>query len=283
MARVMLFFTILCLQSGCKQPSDKVNKDQDGSDRKIARVFDRDIYLSELAPYISKDSTFMASAYINKIVQEEVIVKKANEKGLASEEIESRVNQFRNSLMMIEFRNDYLKNNIDTNISENDLKTYYEQNSKNFILPEDIFKGYFIQIPLNTPRIEKLKQLIESKKPIDFQELKSFCLRYANFFIINTYNWTRFPHNPETIKNISAQNILEFMRSRQVITHQKEDHLYLVRLFDYKHAGLASPFEYCKQEIRMLVLNKRKMQTWSKYTENLLREAKSNNNVEIYK
>ena len=219
-ARVILFFGVFCFFSNCKSDTEVVNKNQNGSDRKVARVFDRDIYLSELMPYTLRDSAFMVSAYINKIVQEEAILKKANEKAYPMEEIDARTNHFRNSLIIIEFQKEYFKNNVDTNINENDLKVYYSQNAKNFILSENIFKGYFIQIPVNTPKIEKLKELMASKKPIDFQELKSFCLRYANLFIINTDNWSVFPQNPETIKAASPQNLLQIIRSKQVITNQ---------------------------------------------------------------
>ncbi|MBC7391206.1 MAG: hypothetical protein H7329_18530 [Opitutaceae bacterium] len=282
MARVILFFSFIGLLSYCKSDSQVADTNQNSSDRKIARVFDRDIYLSELLPYTLRDSAFMVSAYIDKVVQEEAIVKKANEKAYPMDEIDMRTNQFRNSLIMIEFQKEFFKNHVDTNITENDLKVYYGQNSKPSILSEDIFKGYFIKIPVNTPKIEKLKELMASKKPMDYQELKSFCLRYANTFIINTDSWSVFPKNPEILRNDNFQNILQIIRTKQVITNQKEDHLYLVRLFDYKQSGQASPFEYCKPEIKMLVLNKRKIQAWSKYKDQLLKEAQSNKNIEIY-
>ena len=282
MARVMLFCTLACMFYCCSSKTDAITDIKTESDKKIARIFDKTIYLSQLAPFIAKDSSIMVSAYINKIVQEEAIVKKATEKGFEAEEIEARTYQFRNSLIVIDFQREYFKSNLDTNVSDIDLKTYYDQNQKSFQLSEDIFKGYFIKIPENTPRIEKLKELMKSKKPSDFQELKSYCLRYANLFIINTDTWSQFPKNPEMLKVNNVENLQQSIRSGQVISHTKEDHLYLVRLFDFKHARQVSPFEYAKQDIKMLVLNKRKILAWSKYCDQVVKEAKSNNNFEIY-
>ena len=246
-------------------------------------MFDRDIYFSELKPFIHSDSAAMATAYINKIIQEEALIRKAQESGgIPMDDIDARTLQFKNSLIILKYQNEYLKKNLDTVVSEQMLKTYYDQNPHSFKLFDDIFKGYFIRIPGNTPKIEKLKALMLGRKPSDLQEMKTFCLRYANTFLINSEVWGEFPQNAEDRKYINNENVQHYIRNKQVLTYEKEDHLYLVRLFDFKFARQQSPYDFCKPEIKMLILNKRKMQAWAKFNEQVLEEAKSNQNVEIY-
>ena len=277
MVRVILFCAVFLIYN-CSNNKALSDTQEVNQDRKIASVYEREILYSDIKDLISQDSAYFTNEYINKAAKEEGILRKLKESALSMDEIENRTNQFRKSLMIAEFQKEFWKGNKDTLVADSTIKHYFDRNSQSFHLQEDIFKGFFIKIPVNTPKIEKLKELMKSKSVSDIRELKSYCLRYANSFVINTDSWLAFPKEAYLIKEINQGNT----QTSQVLTQEKEDHLYLVRLIDFKRSRQPSPYEYCREEIKMLILNKRKMKAWEMFNEQVLNEAKSSHNIEIY-
>ena len=283
LTRVILFCTVFFQMVACYEKEAQPAQGIGDKGKKVAKVYDREIYASQLSAYSRADSARMVQNYIDKITLEEAVVRKAKGSGyLNMGEIEDKTTQFRNSLIALQFQHEYIKHNLDTVVTEESIKSYYDQNGGSFVLNNDIFKGYYIKLPANTPKVANLKAWMASDKSADFQEIKSYCLRYANIFNINTGEWGVFPKHLIEKLNIHSGNVGFYVHNHQVLAYEKEEELFLVRLFDYKFAKQRSPIEYSHEEIRHILLNKRKMQLIGQLNEQLLNEAKSNHNVEIY-
>jgi hypothetical protein len=276
--RLVLFFVSFTFFFSCSN-KDQEQKAERQQGIKIAKAFDRDIYSSEIGQFSKKDSVQLTEMYINKIGQEEALLKKAIESGLVDmDEVEEKTSRFRNTLISIRYEKELIKQKLDTNISEEEIKNYYDQNLHSLLLENDIFSGYFIKIHTNTPKIGHLKELMKSNKPQDWQEMRSYCLRYASLFSIDQTQWNLIPKQ----FNISQHSARQSIQNKEVLSVEKEENMYLVRLFDYKFAKQPSPLSFSKEKIKHILLNKKKMQLLGQNREQLLNEAKSNKYIEIY-
>ncbi len=282
-ARVIFFLGGTFLAGSCSKSADGIEVGK-GAPKVIAKVYDREVFASEIEDVTRgartrEDSIRLASLYLDRVALEKALLQKSIGSGLVDmTDIEAKTSEFRNNLINLRFEREYVKKNLDTVITENQMRDYFEKNKSSFVLSHDILLAYYVVIPSNTPKIGKLKDAMASDKPNDFEELKSQCLRYASTFSLDNKHWTQVP----TYFLREAKVLADAARTKQVVTMEKEDKLHLIRVFDYKFAKQPSPFLYVETDIREILLNKRKMELLSKLNEQVLAEAKQNNKIEIY-
>lgn len=282
-ARVILFCGVLFLGAGCSKPTDKV--EADGEKKKVvAKLFDKEVYASDIHDVMSaakgrKDSAQYVRSYLDKIALEKALLHKALGSGLVDmSDIEAKTSEFRNTLINLRYEKEYVKKNLDTILTKQQLKEYYERNKVSFVLNHEILRAYYVVVPASVPRLEKLKEIMASDKPHDFEELKSLCLRYASTFSIDHSLWITVP--PALKGNGAALH--SAAGSKHILSVEKEDYLYLVRVFDYKFANQQSPVEYVEENIKQILLNKRKIELLGKLSVEALDDARQNNKIEIY-
>jgi hypothetical protein len=282
-ARVIFFLGALFLWMSCSKPNENSGPDKSKS-KVVAKIYDREVLESEIEEITSlakrkEDSVRIVQLYLDKIALEKALLQRSIGSGLVDmTDIEAKTNEFRNSLINLRFEREYTKKNLDTTFIKTQLKDYFEKNRASFVLNHDIFLAYYIAMPANTPKIEKMKELMRSDKPNDFEELKNQCLRYANLFSLDNKHWLRVPLTFTHEASLLAKAI----KTKQIVSIEKEDQLYLVRVFDYKFTNQPSPFLYVENDIQTIILNKRKMELLRKLNEQVLDEAKKSNKIEIY-
>jgi len=281
-ARLILFFAFSAFCFSCKKNNNS-SEETKQKGPKIAMVFDKDVFAGEINIWSKKDSALIVSEYLDRIAENEALYLKANESGFINkEEIEEKTNRFRKSLISLAYENSYIKQNLDTNITEADMKKYYDLNSSLILLRTNIFKGYYVVLPISNPKNARIKELMLSDKLLDIQELNSLCIRYSSAYSIEHKTWSAIPSQINLLFGFNEATVNQYIRNRQILVLEKEDNLYLVRVFDFKFARQPSPFSYSKQEIKCTLLNKRKMDLLTQLKQQLLVEAKSNKKIEIY-
>lgn len=282
-ARVILFCGVALFFASCSKPADRVEADSEKK-KVVAKLFDKEVYASDIHDVLGaakgrKDSSQFVRTYLDKIALEKALLHKALGSGLVDmSDIEAKTNEFRNTLINLRYEKEYIKKNLDTVLTKQQLKEYYERNKISFVLNHEIFRGYYVVVPATVPRLEKLKEIMSSDKPHDFEELKSLCLRYASTFSIDPNLWMALP---PALKG-NGTNLHGAAGSKHILSFEKEDYLYLVRVFDYKFANQQSPVEYVEENIKQILLNKRKIELLGKLSVEALDEARQNNKIEIY-
>ena len=281
-ARLILFFAFIAFFTSCDFKKRTVET-ENVKGKKIATIYDRAIYASEITSASRKDSALIANNYLEDLATKEALFLKAQESGLVDEEIiEMQTERFRKSLVSAHFESEYVKQKLDTNIKEEELKQYFHENGSKMILHSTIFKGYYIVLPANSNKVSRLKELLLSEKPTDVRELKNYCVRYANAYSIESQNWTEMPVQIGRLYAFNHEEVLRSIKYKQLLSFEKDDNLYLIRLFDFKFANQPSPYLYIKDEVGQLLLNERKAKILAELKSQLLSEAKATKKIEIY-
>jgi hypothetical protein len=278
MARLICFLG-LGLLAACskteKQDSKQISKT-------IARVFDREVSDSEINDLVQsvknkQDSVRIVQAYLDKLTIEEAVLQQASST-VDMAEVDAKTRDFRNSLINIRFQQAYIEQHLDTTVTQQQLDDYFAQHGSSFLLRQDIYRGYYVTVTNDIPKIQKLKELLLSNREADFEELKSYCLRYSTQFSLDKTHWSGIPpffhQDKKALANAS--------HSKQLVILEKDEQIHLIRVFDYKFAQQPSPASFAEANIKQIVLNKRKMELLAKLNEQLLEDAKKSNKIKTY-
>jgi hypothetical protein len=258
MSRI-LFISLLVVIVACK------SKNNDKMNVVIARVYDKNLTSSEIENIVPKglssvDSANIVKDHIDKWVRKELIMHQA-EQYLSQDEknVEQQIDDYRSSLLIFKYEQNFIKQKLDTFISEKEIEEYYTNHSSNFILNSPLIKGIYIQVAKNAPNIAKIKKIYRSDNTDDIKELERYCYSSASKYEYFDDNWIYFNkifnYMPETY--MRPENILQ---SRKYFEAQDSAFCYLIKISDYKLAGEVTPLVLIKEDIKSILLNKKKIQ-----------------------
>lgn len=253
----------------------------------VAEVSDNKLYASDLSEIIPSglqkgDSAVMADDYINKWVKQELLIQKANE-NLTPEQkdVTRELQEYRNSLIIYKYKNELMKQRMDTTVTEDEIEQYYNSNTANFNLNKNIVKAIFIKVPNEVANPSLIKSLTANTSTEGLDELKEYCLQYAKGFDIFIDNWVDF----ETVKNNIPQKIdddIRFLTRNNEIELKDSNYYYFVHIQEYKLKNELAPLEFVGYEIKNLIINQRKIEFLKQIEKNIYTEGIRKNRFKVY-
>ena len=284
---VLLLATFI---SSCEYINLKQNSAEESVNEKtiVAEVAESVLYLEDLKGIVGKDvsptdSANIVNRYVTSWVKKQLLIDEAAEKiNFDIAAIDRKVLDYKYALMVHEYKKYYVNQKLDTSISEEEIKSYFAENKSNFELKQNIIRGYFIKIAKNAPKIKKLKNLVLSSKESDFNELKSYCFRFADTYFLEDTVWINFD---EVIRNtpfVSITNKAQFLKVNNYVEEEDKEFKYILRVKEYKISDQTSPLEFVRNDIEQIILNKRKVAIANKLEEDVFEKAKESNKYEIF-
>jgi hypothetical protein len=282
---------ILFLAAGCD--FIKMKKDQSGEDqvkeKPIAQVNDTYFYPEDLSGIITpgtskEDSTARVEAYINSWIRKQLLIQEATKKiNINEAEVERKILDYRYSLIAYEYQTYYIKENLDTTVANNEIEAYYKQNIDNFILKQNIVRATFIKVPKNAPHLKKIKDLIFSKKEKDVNELKSYCLSFAAAYHISDSTWIVFDELVKISPLAEIPNKIQFLKANPYYETSDDGYLYFLKVEEYRISDNVSPLEFVNDDIKNIILNKRKVELAKRLEDEVYNKAVNNKEFEIFR
>jgi hypothetical protein len=253
----------------------------------LAKVGENILFLDDLQSILPKglspdDSLMMAEDYIKKWIMNELLVKKAEENlSPLQKDLTKELNEYRSSMLTYRYKMELMLQRLDTIVDETEISAYYGQNKENFILNRDIVKAIFIKIPAEVTKPEQVKVFCEQVSDDNLRELREFCLKYAITFDIFVDNWVEL--------DLIAQNLPEpiedknrFLRRNAIIEIRDNDFYYLLCVIDYRLANNMAPVEYVTENIKNLIINRRRIDFLKKIEDDVYVEGVRNNKFKFY-
>ncbi len=274
------FLLMAVILSGCNN-SNPQNNDV------IAQVGNKKLDRSEIASVIPngtkpQDSVIMADDYIKKWIKQELMIKKAEENlAVNQKNVTRELEEYRNSLIIYRYKNELIAQKMDTTVSESEIIDYYSNNADNFLLKKNIVKAIFIKIPEEFADPENLKQMCRDVTEEGIIEIRDYCIQYAKNFDIFMDNWVDFELVIQNIPNI-IENPERFLRNNDIIEMNDSLYYYLVSIRDYKLKNEPAPLEYVEENIKNLILNRRKVEFLKDLENRVYTEAVRKNEFKIF-
>lgn len=259
----------------------------DNEEAPVARVFDTYLYPSDLAGAIPEgssesDSAVIARSYIDTWVRNQLMLHRAEE-ALSDDQknVEKQIEEYRSSLLIYTYRQKLLQQKMDTLVTNQEIREYYEENPDNFILNDVIVKGTFIKVPLSAPDIANVRSWARSGSPDDLDKLEKYSINYAEKFELFNNTWIYF----STVMNqvpLEIQQPDRYLRyNRNIETSDAQFH-YFIHISEYKNEGDISPLDLISEDIKSILLNKRKIEFYNSLESQVYTEGANRNQFEIF-
>ena len=184
--------------------------------------------------------------------------------------------------MGYEYQSYYINQNLNTEVTDEDVLKYYEDNIENFPLRQNIIRGRIIKIPKAAPKINQVQRWVKSNREQDLNDLRQYCLTYATLYSLEDSLWINFD---ELVKNSPVAEVpdkIDFLRKNDYTEFSDEGSLFFLRINEYKVLNDVSPVEIVYDQIMNIIMNKRKVELAKKLEEDVYERAKSNNEFEMY-
>ncbi len=278
---ILIILLTLLIFNYCKESNEENNK------KAVARVFDKYLYVDELNQVIysgmsSNDSSIKSSNYIDMWIRKQLLTHKAN-LNLSEEQIDvdKKVEDYRTSLLIYKYKQKFIEQKLDTNISDADINTYYESHLANFPLGNNIVKALYIKILKSDPEIYKVRRLFRSNKHKDIEWLKEYSKLYATKFDYFNNDWTYF--NDLLIElPTKIQNQVVYLKKNKYIQTEDSLYYYLINIKEHRLKRQASPLIFVRSNVKSILLNKRKLQLLTELENNIYQNALIHKNIEFY-
>ena len=277
---LLVFTSILmsCNNSGKNQQGDVV-----------ARVGESYLYEGDINKLIKgdmskSDSALIVDGFINRWARKKIILQKA-ELNLSAEEANFNrlIEEYREGLITSAYRLKLVSQYLDTVITENEVKEFYEVNKSNFVLNNDLVMLKYVNFPANISEKKNIIKMIKSDDLEDFSKLEALCYQFSNRFSISDSSW--IPLNDLKMKMPELKKIKknQLLKKDNFIEIQDSLNLYLTRILDVRKKKDIAPLSFVDERIYNIILNKRKLELMSSMENQLMEDAIKNREFETYK
>jgi hypothetical protein len=273
-------FLLIILFSACNMEGDKQEKTL------LARVYDQYLYLEDLEEFLpgqtsGYDSIMIVQNFVNKWLQEQVIVHKAKQNlNEEDRDFSRQLEEYRKSLLIYTYESKVMQQYLDTVVSDAEIESHYDSHQENFELKDNIVKVNYVKIHQDSLEIRSIKQLLRSEAPDDLDVLDSLCSLYATDYWLGD-SWLYLSELKQVVP-IETDDPQGFLRFRKNIQVKEEPVLHLLHISEYKLIGDISPLELEWENIKKIIINNRKLELKKRMREELMEAALETNEVEVY-
>lgn len=280
--RVLLpvFLLVLLALTGCGRKEVSPAKP-------LARVYDKYLYKSDLQGVVpqglkGEDSAKVVKDYIEKWIRNRLLESKAEQNLTDAEKnVEQQIESYRSSLLIYTYQQSYIRQKLDTVVTDQEVEAYYKDNQPNFILNAPLMKGVFIKLPVSAPDIDKVRQWYRSENPENIRNLEGYCFKYAKAYDHFNDRWIRVSEVLPMIPSAEGGPEQGLMSRHYIETRDKE-FLYFLNAKEIIPAGTVSPLETVKKDIHSIILNKRKIKLINELELNIYNDAQNREQFTIY-
>jgi hypothetical protein len=258
-------------------------KNEDGS-RVLAKVADRELRMSELEGMFPEgtsktDSLTILTAFVSRWVKDNLVMQEAEKNIPADVNIDKLVREYRSSLIFNTYQQKLMANSLDTAVSEQELRSFYETNKELYTLETPIMRCLFVKIPNTAPNIKDFEKWWDGGKKEDRNKIYTYASNYANNFMLIDSSWHRVERIAVELPKgtINAESL-----SSGEYTRKDDNFSYFLKILSVKNKRDAAPFDFIKDQASKFILHQRKQKLIDDKREELYKRELSANNVKIY-
>ena len=252
----------------------------------LAKAYGSRLYLEDLPDLVPRgasvaDSSDIVRRYVDRWVSQQIFLHHAMESLPAEKaDFQRQVREYENSLWVHAYENDLVSRQMDTVVTEQALLDYYEGREDQFTLRDHIVLATYIKLPLGAPDAGQVRSLFRSDDEESIDRLEQYSLQHAAAYSVDPGRWIHF--NDILADMPVEEEPAALLRNNRSMEITDDYYRYFLYIHDYRIRGDVSPFDFAKNNIRMLVLNQRRKEFIQQKRSDLFNSAIEANQVETY-
>ncbi|WP_445955164.1 peptidyl-prolyl cis-trans isomerase [Yeosuana sp.] len=254
----------------------------------VARVNDTYLYYDDIKGLVSEgtskeDSILLVQNFINSWATQQLFVAgaKINLNESKQEAFNKLVTQYKNDLYSKAYVEALVKRSIDTLVSNEEAKAYYDSNQEVFKLNEELIKFRYIHVDENIIDFKNIEQKFKRFNNQDKKDLDSMAIQFKSYSL-NDSIWIKVSQVINKISIMTPENKNELLKKSNFVQLKDSLGLYLMQINNVLLRNDTAPLEYVKPTIDQIVINKRKLELIKELEKDITKDAIKNKQFEIY-
>lgn len=253
----------------------------------VVSVYGKKLYKTDLENIVYdgisyNDSVLRAKVYIDKWVHHQLLIRQA-ENNLKPEQLDfsKRLEEYRNSLVINKYETELINQNLDTEVTEDQIYEYYKNNSGEFRLNRDIVRLASVTLPNDSKKKWIFTKLFRDYDDLMIDSLTSLADQYALKYDLNINEWRNFEEIVNTY-NLKIKDNKSFLNDKKFFVVNDEDTYTLVKICEYRLVGDESPCEMETDRIKYIILTNRKKSLLENLYNDLYSKAIQDKALEVF-
>jgi len=279
--RFVKFIFLLVVFAGCRPG---VSGDKGAV---VARVYDDYLYESDLQGLVPEntstlDSIAFVKNYTDQWIKTKLMIKQA-EKNLTGRQLDfdKQLEDYKNSLIIYQYETELVRQKLDTAVTDEEIEKYYRQHLPDFELKENIVKVQYVIIDKQPELEDRFAALFKLPDSLMADSLEFYSSKYAKSYFLDTASWFRFD-DLLTIIPIETYNQELFLKGHRFIRLADDRFVYLLKFVNFRIKNEISPLDFKRNDIRDIIINKKKMALIKKLRADIYKQAILNKDFEVY-
>ena len=196
---------------GCSE-SDNLNKD---TSKVIAQVGEEKLTVDMLTKVYPNGVDLKAESirnYVRIWTESEIVIASAK-KSLSEKEkdFSKELKNYENSLLKYSYEQKLIDSALVYDVSQSELKKYFEKNKKNFELKENIVRVRYVKVPKKHSKLNNIKYMLQYKDSVRKKRFFKLIQKENIFCIADDSAWVKL-EDLKTLVPIKLYNDEHFLR-----------------------------------------------------------------------
>lgn len=218
-----------------------------------------------------EDSASLFRSLVDAWVKERLLLKLASENLENLEEIEKKVTDYRNRLIVAEYIGEMTEGHV-ADVSEADVKNYFQRFGGEMILEQPLVKGVYLKVADNAEHLNELKGWATHPTRESVDRLEKYGLKEAmqyDYFMERWVDWTQIADQiPYAFGNPD-----EFLATHRNFETTNDGAVYVLHVSQYLKSGEKMPYSFAQSHIREALLRSKLADFEQKLTESLYKKS----------
>ena len=224
------------------------------------------------------DSTLFAREFIKNWAQDVLFYQNAIRNIPDTKDIDRLVENYRRSLIEHEYQRRLIEQKFSSEIADEDIEQFYNDNERLFVLDESLLKGLFLKISNKSHDLGDIRKLYTRQDDESFEEIEKYSIRNAARCEFCYDNWRTVAEIEVLLPGLDKP-LESMLRENNSFEFRDEEYIYLLNVSEYALKGGIEPLDHARSRIRGLLINSNEVSYMRKIKEDLYDAAIEKNRI----